>query len=122
MTTNHVLVLEAEAYWKIKGLLYCRLIWVIFEEIQVGYLILSKNDLAKKLCAFAVRKNFQYCVDRMNKKLYVLTYVNLSYLWKLRAIKMRDSDMCLKFLSMLILTHAKTSYENKIISKLSIGL
>lgn len=90
------------------------------EDIQVGYLFLSKKGLRKKLSVFSIRKTFQYRVDRSNKKLYVLRYVDSGCLSKLRAIKMRDSNM-LKFLSTLVLTHTKRCYRNKITRKLIFG-
>lgn len=42
------------------------------KDIKVGYLFLSKKVLAKNLSVFAIRKNFEYCVHKLNKKLYVV--------------------------------------------------
>lgn len=53
-------------------------------DIQVDYLFLNKKELSKKLSVFAIVKNFQFCVHRSNKKLYILICFDSAFLWKLK--------------------------------------
>lgn len=89
---DHTIVVSTESY---------------LEDIQVGYLFLSKKDLMKKLFIFAIRKTFQQRVDRSNKKSI--------------CCKMRNFDMFKVSKYMLVIRHAKRFYESRIISKPKVG-
>lgn len=61
------------------------------DELEVRQVFSSKKELQEKLSMLAIRKNFEYKVERSCKKFLVISCIDENCQWKLRACRYRDN-------------------------------
>ena len=62
-------------------------------DVELNEMFQSKKDVVQKVSMIAIRKNFEFKVQRSNKEVLYLKCKDVNCQWRMRAIRVRHTDL-----------------------------